>query len=371
MSHVKSRTSAINMKMTTNSQKLLYVFIALLFPLASLAVDPSDVARDRLVSEVKVWVASQLGVEAERVEIPPLDGRMRVPVCPSGTRFDFPCPSRDLVRVSCVSPAWQLFIQANMRAERKIYVAARDLASGQVLGEADLAVRISKDSAQAGEIEERSTVVGRILKRPLAAGAAMLARDLDEAVKVVRIAVPIKAGSMLAQDAYKLEVLPRALVPAGAAPGVQLVEGTRAARDLAAGHIVLSGELSEFRNVLVARRNLMEGHAVEASMFEMGMVNARDGVRYYTSIGSVELAELTRNLQAGEPLRLSDVRPAILVRRGQVVTLTLGTNIGVEVTLRAEAMQDGRLGETVQLRNPESGREMSGVVTGKNAARGL
>jgi flagella basal body P-ring formation protein FlgA len=36
-----------------------------------------------------------------------------------------------------------------------------------------------------------------------------------------------------------------------------------------------------------------------------------------------------------------------------------------------EAMQDGRMGEQVKLKNPDSGKQVSGVVTGPNAAKGL
>jgi len=39
--------------------------------------------------------------------------------------------------------------------------------------------------------------------------------------------------------------------------------------------------------------------------------------------------------------------------------------------VRAEALQDGRMGEQVKLKNPESGRQISGVVVGPNLVRGL
>ena len=116
----------------------------------------------------------------------------------------------------------------------------------------------------------------------------------------------------------------------------------------------------------------MAGQSVEALMFEMGLVSARENTqRYYTDLKGLEFGELARNLQAGEPLRQSDVRPAILVRKGQIVVLTVSMPGGLQVTLRSEALQDARLGDTVSVRNPESGRVMNGVVTGKNAARGL
>jgi flagella basal body P-ring formation protein FlgA len=37
--------------------------------------------------------------------------------------------------------------------------------------------------------------------------------------------------------------------------------------------------------------------------------------------------------------------------------------------MRAEALQDGGLGEQIRLKNVESGRSLSGVITGPNTAK--
>ena len=349
---------------------ICHLLLTFWFSAAGFAADSAETTRDSLLAGVRAWVAGQSGVAAERVEIPPLDGRMKVSACPSGARFDFPFPGRNLVRARCESPAWQVFIQVNVRAERKIYVAGRDLPAGQVIGEADLALRASALSAAAGEIEDRSLVLGRVLKRPLVAGAALLTRDMDDAVRVLRLTGPVKSGAALTPENYRLETVSRAQLPPGAAAGNAPAVGARVVRDLPEGHIVRADELSEFRQALVARLNLVAGQPVEASMFVMGLVSAKDtSQRYYMDLGGLEFSELARNLQAGEPLRPPDVRPAILVRRGQTVILTVNTAGGLQITLRSEALQDGRLGDSVKLKNPESGREMSGIVTGRNTAR--
>jgi flagella basal body P-ring formation protein FlgA len=50
---------------------------------------------------------------------------------------------------------------------------------------------------------------------------------------------------------------------------------------------------------------------------------------------------------------------------------SVGNGKEFQISIRMEAMQDGRLGEQVRLKNPESGRQVSGVVTGLNSAKGL
>jgi flagella basal body P-ring formation protein FlgA len=82
-------------------------------------------------------------------------------------------------------------------------------------------------------------------------------------------------------------------------------------------------------------------------------------------------AEVVRDLMPGTPLRSQDIRPALLVRRGQMVMLSIGLSGDLQVKARLEALQDGRMGEQIRLKNRESGRQISGVVTGLNTVQAL
>jgi flagella basal body P-ring formation protein FlgA len=82
-------------------------------------------------------------------------------------------------------------------------------------------------------------------------------------------------------------------------------------------------------------------------------------------------AELLRDIPAGTPLRSQDIRPALMVKRGQLVMVSAGSERGFRVVARLEALQDGRMGEQIKLKNRESGRQISGVITGMNAADAL
>ncbi|MFZ2738496.1 MAG: flagellar basal body P-ring formation chaperone FlgA [Burkholderiaceae bacterium] len=90
-----------------------------------------------------------------------------------------------------------------------------------------------------------------------------------------------------------------------------------------------------------------------------------------SSVKDLDHGEMVRDVPAGVPLRSHDVRRAVLVKHGQTVLLSVGEAGGYAITARVEALQDGRMGEQVRLKNPESGRFLSGIVTGPNAARGL
>ena len=126
------------------------------------------------------------------------------------------------------------------------------------------------------------------------------------------------------------------------------------------------------RKVVVAKQLLRSGTTVSPDMLEEQDVPAQGvDLQAVSSVKDLENGEMVRDMQAGLPLRSHDVRRAILVKQGQVVILTVGQSSGFAITARVEALQDGRMGEQIRLKNPESGRLLSGVVTGPNAARGL
>jgi flagella basal body P-ring formation protein FlgA len=133
-----------------------------------------------------------------------------------------------------------------------------------------------------------------------------------------------------------------------------------------------AGPNSAARTIVVAKRLLQRGTILQAEMLEE--VQASQGnadTQILSTLKDAQLAELTRDISAGQPLRVSDIRRAVMVKQGQVVMLSIGNKTDFQITIRMEAMQDGRLGEQVKLKNPESGRQVSGVVTGLNTAKGL
>ena len=131
-------------------------------------------------------------------------------------------------------------------------------------------------------------------------------------------------------------------------------------------------QAADFRQVVVAASNLSAGQTLQREMLKLERLDAEKVSKtHYLEIQGLEGQELVRAVRAGEAIRLSDLRPAMLVRRGELVLMTVGTPKTFEISVKAEAMQDGKMGEQIKLRNTESGRMLSGIVTGKGTARGL
>lgn len=124
------------------------------------------------------------------------------------------------------------------------------------------------------------------------------------------------------------------------------------------------------RRVVVATQLLRRGTTVSPELLqEVDHSGLGLDPQTVTSIKDVENAEMVRDIAAGTPLRSHDVKRATLVKQGQSVLLTIVQGNGLSVTARVDALQDGKLGEQVRLKNPESGRLVPGIVTGPNAAR--
>ncbi len=126
------------------------------------------------------------------------------------------------------------------------------------------------------------------------------------------------------------------------------------------------------RQVLVANQALKRGAVASAQQFSLVEMALPSGETSYLSDASaLNHMELQRDLPAQTALRSYDLKAAQMVRRGQQVMVSVGEGKGFLITLRAEAQQDGILGEQIRLKNTESGRSLTAVVTGFNAAKAI
>lgn len=125
------------------------------------------------------------------------------------------------------------------------------------------------------------------------------------------------------------------------------------------------------RPVVVLRHGLLRGTRVTAEHLEVQQWPANNvPLQSIDNLDNAIDAELTRDVLAGKPIRSSDLRPAMLVKRGQTVTLTIRQEGGFAVVAQVEALQDGRRDDSIRLKNRESGRILTGKVVGLLSVEG-
>lgn len=128
----------------------------------------------------------------------------------------------------------------------------------------------------------------------------------------------------------------------------------------------------EARQVLVADVPLQRGMRLTAKHVRLAELDTPGiPVNVLEHLSQVMHAEVVRDVRPGTPLRSQDIRPTVLVKRGQMVLMSVGQSTGFQISARVEAMQDGRYGEQIKLKNRESGRLLSGMVKGPNRVQGL
>ena len=218
-------------------------------------------AQDKLLTQVRQWVAKTQNTSPSQVDLAPLDARVQIQPCAQALQMDLPFASRETVRVRCTQPAWQLYMRLQTPTTSNV-------------GQLDVTQTGSRESVN------RKTVVTRHL---------------------------VQRGTLL--DATMLQ---------------------------------------------------------EVSLPAQGI-----DPQAVASIQDLLYGELVRDVPAGQVLRSSDIRRAVLVKQGQSALMSVGQNSGFQITVRVDALQDGRLGEQIRLKNPDSGRLLTGTVTGPNAVRGL
>jgi flagella basal body P-ring formation protein FlgA len=156
-----------------------------------------------------------------------------------------------------------------------------------------------------------------------------------------------------------------------AAPPAALVAPAAPAATSAAAKPAAAAPAAE-KTTVVARQLIQRGSLLQPAMLEEVKRPALGlDPQAVSSLKDLLYSEATRDLTAGQVLRSSDFRRAVLVKQGQSALMSVGQDKGFQITVRVEALQDGRMGEQIRLKNPDSGRLLTGTVTGPNAVRGF
>ncbi len=126
----------------------------------------------------------------------------------------------------------------------------------------------------------------------------------------------------------------------------------------------IEGRLRPMVSIAVLSRPIARGELISAADLEWKMV-APDMISKASLTDEAELvgAEARRRLSPGRMLSSRDVGAPRLVQRGQPVRVIYAEG-GMRLTALGTARDDGALGDTVRVLNPESRLEIQGVATG-------
>ncbi|MAH74020.1 MAG: flagella basal body P-ring formation protein FlgA [Cellvibrionales bacterium TMED49] len=333
---------------------------------------PLPPSKKLLITQIKKWIAKEKNIDQADVNVAALDRRLIVPQCPNNFEISFPFSSdSQQVRADCAEIAWKAFIRVSIESTDMYYVYKDNFPRGHRLQIADIELsdkyRVGHNS---GLIKDSAAIKNQILKRSVSTDQLVRRQHLSRSVEVYVLKQDKLAGERLMDGDYERSM--RAISEASAAQRFpeRLLENALIARSLPAGYVLHERDLKQRHRILVAQETLTRGRLLSPS-------NARIEDFYgdlqpdaILSTSGIEYLEVIRTIQAGSPLRASDVQVASLINKGDTVNLSV-TRGSLLITVSMEALESGKMGEQVVLLNPESGERVKAVVSGIGSAKGL
>jgi flagella basal body P-ring formation protein FlgA len=145
-------------------------------------------------SEIVQAAAESLRARAPNadIEAQPLDPRLQLRRCGAALQTDVPLgvalTARINVRVRCVTPAaWSLIVPVTMSTEAAVWVANRPLRANEPLRDGDLRQEPRRFAGtESCCVRDVTEVLGKVLRRPVAAGTVIKRADIEIADAVKR-----------------------------------------------------------------------------------------------------------------------------------------------------------------------------------------
>lgn len=128
-------------------------------------------------------------------------------------------------------------------------------------------------------------------------------------------------------------------------------------------------QASLWRDIPVAHSTLQRGQSLkdaDVALERSDILVERDAFLNFPTLD--DTLELTESIPAGHPVLNRSIRTRPLVLRGQMVEGVFQDG-ALGISLMVETLEDGRLGQTVRVRNPKTQRELYGKVVNEKTIR--
>jgi flagellar basal body P-ring formation protein FlgA len=150
-------------------------------------------------------------------------------------------------------------------------------------------------------------------------------------------------------------------LPSGAVVRARTTVGVRCP-DTGGWSIYVPVMVESDAKLVVARRSLARGEMPSSADIELVMKRVPGlPTQYLSQLSDTGGRRLRRPVAAGEPIPADALAAAVLVERGQQVTL-VAAGAGIAVRANAVALDAGAFGDRVRVRNLVSGRIVEGSI---------
>lgn len=207
--------------------------------------------------------------------------------------------------------------------------------------------------ARVGDVVPPDLVKAQLLDAAAAQGLdGKLALAFSGAMPAINI--PIGAEASVAVDALDLD----------ARTGQFRARLRAPANDTTAPSVAVIGRVYQVIEVPVLTRDMRPGEVIAKGDFEWTDIAAdRLGQNILTNTADLVGTTPKRMLRAGQAIRIGDVAPPVVIKKGDLVAMLVSTP-GMSLTAQGRALDEGAAGDTIRVMNSSSKRTIEGTVKG-------
>ena len=323
---------------------------------------------EALVNEAREWVSQETGYPPGSIDMVAPDRRVPVDPCDSELHFRFPFKGNQrTVEARCVAPAWKRFIPVKIDETSRALAVTKSLGAGHTLLAKD--VRLIPYAGRSEDIfTDPRLLDGLVLREGIDANTVIERSMVIDQVAIFLTKRAYEAGEPIQRaDLTRIETESPPKNAIGAWPSGVIT----ASRYIEPRHTLQSSDIEQSKHVVISATNIVRGQVITGDMVERTLRPQNQiGAQTLSNLDEAIGLEATRTIRAGTTITLADLMAADLVRKGENVTLTVERG-ALTITVDTIAMEDGKMGEQVELTNAESGKVIRGIVIGRHQAKGI
>ena len=129
--------------------------------------------------------------------------------------------------------------------------------------------------------------------------------------------------------------------------------------------VYLGAQVAHFLPVVVAQNDLPRRTRLAAPLLTLQEVDvSKLRGDYFTSIHQLQGVETRNRVRAGEVISSTNLIAAAAVNKGEQIVI-VATNAKISVRMLGEALDNGKIGEQIRVRNLQSGRVIRALVVAR------
>ena len=144
--------------------------------------------------------------------------------------------------------------------------------------------------------------------------------------------------------------------------GTNLLDVTVFSKRSVYKQLTVTVRVQTFDYIVVAKKLIERHQKINENDVELAYYETTNFKRqYFTNVEDVIGFRTKQILQAGKPIFASTIELPPIIKRGDVIKIRVRLK-NLDVTALGKALEDGRLGETIQVKNLSSGKRIAGEV---------